>query len=41
MGKKNMATGERRYPMLAVDGYVRHLTQDDSGFLIAKSVRGK
>jgi hypothetical protein len=25
-----MATEERRYPILAVDGYARHLMQNDS-----------
>ncbi len=36
-----MAIGERRDPILAVDGYARYLVQDDSSFLIVKSVRGK
>jgi hypothetical protein len=36
-----MVTGERRNPILAVDGYARHLMQDDSSFMTVKSVRGK
>ena len=36
-----MATGERRNPILAADGYAMHIVQDNPSVLIVKSVGEK